>query len=806
MEKGRPRSLRARLHLGPVRAALAVAATVALSLAGLPAAVSGAGTAGIAKVKVVGWGFQQPAALAVDGQDVFVANAGNNTVTELSLPTLTLVRVIHGAQYHFTQPRAAVVYGQDLWVLSVAPSATGSVPEAPSILTEVDARTGQLVRVVGGSGYGMRGAQAMTVVGPDIFVVDTGVNQVTEVDAGTGQVVRLINSVDYVFAEPRAITSIGPDVFVANDEGGAGGTVTEFDAVTGALVQVIGGVQYKFGVPEAVAAYGPDLFVISPGLINSLYGSITEIDTNAPTTITTTTTTMVPTTTTTAPTTTTGPGTTTSTTAPGTTTSTTASSTTTTTTTGPGGTGTTTTTTPGPTTTTTPPPTATVVRVMSGARYNLGETLAATVVGNLLYVADLSGSASSGGGSGGALLGAGSVLEIDAQNGVLVQDTSAASCRINLPFAFASAGERVLVASVGDNTITALSASSGLCIGATAGSSYQFDHPADMIVAHGHLVVGGDTLGVLLSTVLSAAAFAPQLTEVNPSTGALIRVLRGGGYKFNMPGALAASGKDVFVANVQSASVTEIDADTGGVVRVISLGSPAEVAPTTLGVWGHYLLVAAIHNNKALSGSISEIDMATGRTVTTISGKQYGFGVPISLAVAGSDLFVATVHQNKSGNDDSVLTEVDLATGQLVRLINSAGAHISQAREVLADGLYLFVLNAGPLALAGGTIGYGRGSLAQINAKTGVLIRVISGAPYDLRGATAMAVQGQDLYVADAGANAVTEIDPATGALVKLLQGRQYGFADPDGEATWGDHLYIANGQGNSVTDIQLAS
>jgi hypothetical protein len=116
------------------------------------------------------------------------------------------------------------------------------------------------------------------------------------------------------------------------------------------------------------------------------------------------------------------------------------------------------------------------------------------------------------------------------------------------------------------------------------------------------------------------------------------------------------------------------------------------------------------------------------------------------------------------------------------------------------------VVDAGKLNFKGSTLSYSPATLVQIGAETGAVVRAISGARYDLRGATVAVVMGQDLYVADAAANAVTEIDPGTGALVKVFSGNPYDFADPDGEATWGDHLYVANGLGESVTDIQFAA
>jgi hypothetical protein len=758
-----------------------------LALSSLPR-VASASVGSEAKVKVLGWGFDEPEAMAVDGQDFFVANEGDNTVTELALPTMTLVRVIHGPQYQFSEPGVLAVYGPYLWVLSEKVATLGPAAGAPDgILTEVDAATGQLVQVLNGPQYGMDEVTAMTIDGPDLFVVDAGANQLTEVDASTGRLVGLINSPYFAFAEPRAITSAGPDVFVANDESGAGGTVTEFDAATGALVQLISGAQYRFRQPEALAAYGPDLFVLSPGVGEALNGSITEVDTNALT---------GPTTTTTAPTTTTSSTTTT-------TASPTTSSTTTTTVAGSA------------TTTTSPPPSATVVRVLSGAPYSLGQASTAAVVGNYLYVANVLSAPTNptnptnpSSSSANGFFGPGSLERIDAQSGVLVGQQSGGTCHTDLPDSVVSWGDQILVSNIGDNTISELGVGSDRCAGATLGSRYQFDRPAAMVVARGHLFVGGETPSALFSTVSLSSlflgiSFSNELTEMNPSTGALTRVLANGNYHFGLPGAFAASGADVFVANVASGSITELDASTGGLVRVISLGKPGAVSPTALVVSGAYLF-AAVEDSKDV-GSLREIDIATGRTLRTISGKHYQFATPLSLAADGPDLFVDTLNDNNSsGRLISALTEVDIGTGKLVRVLS--GAHISQAVDVLAEGPYVFVLDLGAAALNGIGLTYGAGSLAQIDAKTGALVRVISGSRYDIDGATVVAALGHDLYVADTAANAVTEIDSVTGALIKVFSGSQYDFAGPDGEATWGEHLYVANGLGDSVTDIQLGS
>lgn len=565
--------------------------------------------------------------------------------------------------------------------------------------------------------------------------------------------------------------------------------MTEFNAATGALVQIIGGPQYKFDQPALLASWGPDLFVFSLVLTTrSAVGSITQIGTNAPTGSSAPTTTTLPSTTpapvvATSTTTTTSPTSSTTPIAPATTEGSSSTP-----------------------TTISPPPTADIVRIITGPPYGLGESLAATVVGDDLYVANLGAEGSDANGSLSTLAigGAGSVVEINAQSGTLVRNYSTGSCHIDEPEAFAAAGDQLLVSNAANNTVSELSTVSGECGVATVGSDYDFDDPAAMVVAHGHLVVGGVPVSDLFSGVglASYGSFASEMTEINPSTGALVRVLKGAEYKLGLFGALAASGKDVFVANFEN-GITEINADTGRLVRVIGVGKPGTLATTALAVSGKYLLVGVL--NKSDTGSLMEIDIATGSLVKTISGKRYGLSIPVSLATVGPDVFMDTVNDdNSSSNITSTLTEIDMASGQLVRVISGAGRGIRQTIDIVADGSYIFALNVGSLTSEGEVIRFGPGTIAQIDAENGALVRLISGPRYDLSGATAMAVMGRDLYIADAGANAVTEIDPATGALVKLLDGDQYSFVGPDGEATWGHHLYVANGQGNSVTDIDL--
>jgi DNA-binding beta-propeller fold protein YncE len=60
------------------------------------------------------------------------------------------------------------------------------------------------------------------------------------------------------------------------------------------------------------------------------------------------------------------------------------------------------------------------------------------------------------------------------------------------------------------------------------------------------------------------------ITELNPSTGKLVRVLSSSKYHLNYPLGVSSDGKHVWVTNYKGNSVTELNATTGGLVAVLS--------------------------------------------------------------------------------------------------------------------------------------------------------------------------------------------------------------------------------------------
>ena len=191
-------------------------------------------------VKVLGWGFDRPAAVTSDATHVWVANWNGDSVTELSASTGALVKVIRGPSYGFDYPCAITSDGSHVWVANhggIMKSPVGpdseSAPEveldhqAPDAygdsVTELSASTGAPVKLVRGRSYG----RPILSDGTHLWVANANGNSVTELSASTGALVRVINASSYGFDGPTSITSDGTHVWVANYWGNS---VTEFSA------------------------------------------------------------------------------------------------------------------------------------------------------------------------------------------------------------------------------------------------------------------------------------------------------------------------------------------------------------------------------------------------------------------------------------------------------------------------------------------------------------------------------------------------------------------------------------------------
>jgi hypothetical protein len=222
-----------------VPAALAVALLGVQGLGALPAL----GTTGSS------YGFNSPVAAVVSGSDLFVANSGGNSVTEVNAATGALVTVVTGAQYHFDDPVALATVAGNVFVAS----------SKNSTITEFAASTGVLVRTVSGA-KDFDDPVALAGDGPGyLFVLSQGGGgSVAEVAVGTGKVTSVASGSPYDFDQPTAITFSKGDLFVTNS---LGNSVTDIAATTMTLVSVLSASSYGFDEPIGIASHGGNVWV-----------------------------------------------------------------------------------------------------------------------------------------------------------------------------------------------------------------------------------------------------------------------------------------------------------------------------------------------------------------------------------------------------------------------------------------------------------------------------------------------------------------------------------------------------------------
>jgi hypothetical protein len=425
------------------------------------------------------------------------------------------------------------------------------------------------------------------------------------------------------------------------------------------------------------------------------------------------------------------------------------------------------------------------VRVISGARFHFEQPGAATVSdGQLLVTTDAGAS--------------GAISVINAATGAITEVLDRSSCQFAAPSALTADGNAAFVTSEAGGVTEVRS---GNCVAADEGSRYGFHSPGASTVADGRFFVANEPSG---------SAGRGSITELDASTGTLSRVVTEPADLSGFVVAVAAEGNHVYVVGGLD-EVAVLNTGTGAVARHFKL--PFEALAT-----GAVLEGATLYMSVAQGGLLA-LNTNTGRVRQLVgepsseSEFSVSIGLPSPMVFRGEDLFYLA--PNSSGT--ASLEEVDTATGKLVRVIAGASYHLEAFSQVAAWGDDLFVADPGFfITVTDGAAPAGTslsavskpptGSLTEIDATTGALVRRISGARYDFQAPEGITAAGDDLFVADSGASAVTELDARTGRLVRVMSGAQYHFDSPQGLAVYGGHLFVVNPLGDSITDINLGS
>jgi hypothetical protein len=295
------------------------------------------------------------------------------------------------------------------------------------------------------------------------------------------------------------------------------------------------------------------------------------------------------------------------------------------------------------------------------------------------------------------------------------------------------------------NAVYEFRPATGALVRIIAGPRYRFDDPDGIVADQGRIWV--------------ASARNNVVTELS-ATGALIRVIGGRRYQFSVPQGITADAGRIWVASTDR--VTEFSAATGAFIRVIG-GSRYQfstldgIAAADSRLW--------VPNGDA----VTEISARTGALIRVIGGSQYRFNGPDVAAVAGGHVWIGNF------NSDSV-TEFWATTGRLVRVTR----HLPNVPLAIAasPGAAWVAMNSGA---KGSDIAGPDGSVAELRARTGAIIRVISAVRYHVADPQADVVAGNHVWIASVNypgpGGSVTEISAANGALIRVITGTQQHIA-----------------------------
>jgi YVTN family beta-propeller protein len=258
---------------------------------------------------------------------------------------------------------------------------------------------------------------------------------------------------------------------------------------------------------------------------------------------------------------------------------------------------------------------------------------------------------------------------------------------VNVPIASSSDGTHVWVASVSENTISEIEASSGAVIRTIAvGGSHEgvssyggdvwvsnaLENTVSEIEASSGTVIRTIPVDVRPTGVSSdgthvwvANAFGGTVSEINASSGEYIRTIPVG----NHPNAVSSDGTHVWVTNQSGTTIDEIEASSGTVIRTIAVGiGPAGVSSDGTDVW--------VANEG--SNTVSEIKASSGTVTNTIPVGSH----PGGMSSDGTHVWVGDIGEHR-------VSEIEASSATVINTI-PVGNHPA---GVSSDGTHVWVAN-----------------------------------------------------------------------------------------------------------------
>ena len=288
----------------------------------------------------------------------------------------------------------------------------------------------------------------------------------------------------------------------------------------------------------------------------------------------------------------------------------------------------------------------------------------------------------------------------------------------------------------------------------------------------------------------------------------------------SVPSVLSSNGHQVWVANTGTSSVLELSAKTGKELLDVSGMKYHLDNPDAIVQYGNDVWVA-----DAASNAVTEFSSKSGALKHVLADPKLRFAVPGAIAIADHHVFVLSAdHQqgDRGEREDGqahpvparpplpppprgrhgarrqrrvdreqrrrggTLTELSAATGGVVRVVTASAGHLDSPTAIATDGRYLWVANA-------------QGAhLSELSASSGALVRTVTSTRLKLNRVTSITVAGGRVWLASTAAPALVAGLAQNGDVVPLFAHR-FGFP-----AVFGDsrHVWVVDRIQSRVSEL----
>ena len=270
---------------------------------------------------------------------------------------------------------------------------------------------------------------------------------------------------------------------------------------------------------------------------------------------------------------------------------------------------------------------------------------------------------------------------------------------------------------------------------------------------------------------------------------------------FAEPIAIAFDGAHVWVANVFGNSVTEIDTTSGSVLRVIDARADDFVTPIALAVSDSHVWIVneGVRGDRRGTGSITELNANSGALIRVIKVRAAHFDNPAAIAIGGRHVWVSNLETSSAGGS---ITDIDERRGSITRVVSSLGDYFDGPVAIAAQGNDVWIVSSGVKNYYGN--GQGVGSVTELNATTGTVVRIITAQDVPFDEPSAIVVRGNHVWVANLDYSSIVELNSSNGSLVRFIQANS--LNEPLSMTVDRSHLWVANFLGNSVTELNTSN